>query len=59
MVSVEYVTLPGWKMSIAKMSSYGELPAACKQYIEFIEREVNVKIKWIGTGPGRDNMIAK
>jgi len=59
MVSVEYVTLPGWKVSIAKMKSYGELPEACKQYIEFIEREIKVKVKWIGTGPGRDSMIAK
>ena len=32
-LSVEYITMPGWKTSIANCRSYDELPVNCKNYI--------------------------
>jgi adenylosuccinate synthase len=58
-VEVEYVTLPGWQVSIERTHQYEELPERCKDYVNFIESFLGVKIEWIGTGPGRYNMIRK
>ncbi|PQE04928.1 adenylosuccinate synthetase protein [Rutstroemia sp. NJR-2017a BBW] len=46
----EYVTMKGWNEPITGARSYYELPLACRQYCEFIEKEVGVKIKFIGVG---------
>lgn len=53
-VNVEYVTLPGWKSSIQDVRKYEDLPANCKAYIEFIEKECGVPIQYIGVGPARE-----
>jgi adenylosuccinate synthase len=58
-VEVEYVTLPGWESSIEEVTSYEALPENCKKYVEFIEDFMNVPIKWIGVGPGRESMVTK
>jgi adenylosuccinate synthase len=56
---VEYVTLPGWKSDISKVTTYEELPQKCREYVEFIENFLGVKIGWIGVGPGRESMITR
>lgn len=58
-VEVEYVTFPGWKTDISKITSYEDLPQEAKMYIDFIEKFVNVKVQWIGVGPGRESMLVK
>ena len=58
-VEVVYVTLPGWKQSIASARTFAELPDNCKKYIGFIENTLDVPIEWIGVGPGRESMVAK
>jgi adenylosuccinate synthase len=58
-VEVEYVTLPGWKSDISKITTYSELPENCRKYVEFIENYLGVKIGWIGVGPARDSMIVR
>ena len=58
-VQVEYVTLDGWQTSIEGVTTYDALPENCRRYVEFIEQFTNVPIKWIGVGPGRENMIIK
>lgn len=58
-VEVEYKTFPGWEADISKTTKYEELPENCRKYIEFIEEYLNVPIKWIGTGPGREATITK
>ena len=56
-VEVKYVTMPGWKQSIEKMTTWEQLPENCKKYVEFIEKTVGVRIQYIGVGPGRESMI--
>lgn len=57
---VEYVSLPGWKVSTMGVTRYEDLPPNAQAYIEFIERELGgVPVKWIGTGPAREHMILR
>ncbi|KAJ1736515.1 Adenylosuccinate synthase [Coemansia sp. Benny D160-2] len=56
--SVNYVTLPGWNQSIRKCRSFDELPENCQKYVRFIENDIGVPVKWIGTGAARDDMIS-
>lgn len=59
-VEVKYETLPGWKgKSTTGVTSFYGLPANARAYIEFIEKFVGVKVKWIGVGPARDHMISR
>ena len=52
-----YKVLPGWKCDIRGISKYEELPENCRNYIEFVEKELEVKISMISNGPGRHDII--
>jgi adenylosuccinate synthase len=54
-----YKTFKGWNKSFNESSKYGDLPLEFKQYVEFIENYVGVKIKYISTGPSRKDIIIK
>ncbi len=49
--------LPGWKEDIRGITEYDELPENCKNYIEFIEKELGVPVTMASNGPGRHEMI--
>lgn len=44
---------------ISNCRTYDELPINAKKYIERIEELTNTKIKFIGTGAGRENIIIR
>ena len=50
-------TLPGWKCDIRGIRKYEDLPENCRNYIEFIEKEVGYPFTMISNGPGRDDII--
>ena len=52
-----YVKLPGWKCDIRGISRYEDLPANCRNYIEFIEKEIGYPITMVSNGPGRKDII--
>ncbi len=52
-----FETLPGWKCDIRGIKKYDELPAACRNYIEFIEERIGFPITMISNGPGREDII--
>ncbi|MGN0165913.1 MAG: adenylosuccinate synthase [Lachnospiraceae bacterium] len=52
-----YETLKGWKCDIRGIKEYDKLPKECRDYIEFIEKEIGVPIKMVSNGPGRDEII--
>ncbi|KAM3430010.1 hypothetical protein NHJ13734_007930 [Beauveria thailandica] len=58
-VEVVYDELSGWNTSIAKLRDWSDLPQEAQDYVEYIERFVGVKIKWIGTGPEREDIITR
>ncbi|MBA3697888.1 MAG: adenylosuccinate synthase [Planctomycetes bacterium] len=54
-----YEVLPGWKSAINAARTYDALPTNARRYIEFIESRLGVKIRWIGTGPGREEIVVR
>ena len=58
-VEVVYETLPGWNMPSTGAKTFYDLPKNARAYVDFIERTVDVKIKYIGTGPAREDMVMR
>src|SRR5437870_1397332 len=54
-----YRTFKGWKTSTAGVTSYDELPAVAKDYVRFIEDEMECPIAIISTGPRREETIVR
>jgi len=52
-----FTVLPGWKCDIRGIKKFEDLPENCKKYIEFVEKEIGVKITMISNGPGRSEII--
>lgn len=49
--------LPGWKCDIRGIKKYEDLPENCRNYIEFIEKQIGYPITMVSNGPGRDDII--
>ena len=49
--------LPGWKCDIRGIKKYEDLPENCRNYIEFIEKQIECPITMISNGPGRNYII--
>ena len=49
--------LPGWKSEIRGIKTYEELPENCRNYVEFIEKQIGYPITMISNGPGREDII--
>jgi adenylosuccinate synthase len=58
-VTPVYVEKKGWAADLTGMTSYDELPQELKEYIELIEKEVEVPIKVVSVGPDRKQTIMK
>lgn len=58
-IEMEYKTFKGWNTQTTGIKTFAELPVQAREYIEYIEREVGVPVKWIGTGPKRSDMIVR
>ncbi|WP_320977026.1 adenylosuccinate synthetase, partial [Enterocloster asparagiformis] len=54
-----YAKLPGWKCDIRGIKNYRDLPENCRGYIEFVEKEIGVKITMVSNGPGREDIILR
>ena len=52
-----YETLPGWKSSTEGVTELGALPAAARDYIEFISGRIGVPVGLVSTGPERGQTI--
>ena len=56
---IVYTTLPGWLMPSTGAKAYYDLPHNARAYVEYIEAFVGVRVKYIGTGPAREDMIVR
>jgi adenylosuccinate synthase len=54
-----YKELPGWKTDMTKMTSEDEFPQAFKDYIKFLEEELETPIAIVSIGPDRDQTIVR
>ena len=49
--------LPGWHCDIRGIRNYEDLPENCRNYVEFIEKEIGFPITMVSNGPGREEII--
>lgn len=54
-----YVTMSGWKTDMTKFKSESQFPEAFKDYIKFIENELETPITIISIGPDREQTIVR
>ncbi|HZE85372.1 MAG TPA: adenylosuccinate synthase [Puia sp.] len=47
----------GWKSDTTSLKNYNNLPEKMKEYVQFINRFLGVKVAYISNGPGRDQLI--
>lgn len=58
-VKAIYETLAGFEEDISCAGAYDELPPAARTYIERIEELLGVPVKYVSTGPGREQTIIR
>ncbi|CAK1550425.1 unnamed protein product [Leptosia nina] len=56
-VEVEYITVPGWACSTIAIRELKNLPAQAHSYVKLIEDYLQVPVKYIGVGQGRESII--
>ena len=54
-----YETLPGWKTDVRGVTDYNALPQAAKDYVDFIEKKIEVPITMVSTGPKRHEVAPR
>lgn len=52
-----YTNLTGWQSSTAGTTDVNDLPEQAQSFVKHIEDHTNVPASFIGTGPGREEMI--
>jgi adenylosuccinate synthase len=54
-----YEALPGWGTDISKVTNYGDLPKAAKQYVEYVEDVAGIPVRMVSVGPSRSATLHK
>jgi adenylosuccinate synthase len=52
-----YEELPGWQEDTSSATELHQLPAAAKEYVQFLSDQIGVRITRVGVGPGRDQFV--
>lgn len=55
----QYTSLAGWKKDLDGIRDYEALPVQAKSLVSLIEKELNVPVKMISTGPDRVELIVR
>jgi len=50
-------TLPGWGQSLDDAASLSALPAAAREYVDFVEQALEVPIELVGVGAARERVL--
>jgi len=56
-IEPEYHTLPGWQKHTPGIRDVKDLPAAAREYLNFISEQLQVEIGLVSTGPEREATI--
>ena len=54
-----YKTMKGWHCSLGEVRNYDEFPVELKEYVAYLEAELNVPIKLVSVGPDRVQTILR
>ena len=53
-----YEELEGWMSPISQVRTQSQLPKEARQYIEFLQGQLGVRISTVGVGPARDQLVS-
>ena len=56
-VTPVYTELKGWKEDLTKLSDESQLPKELNDYIDFLEKELEIPITIVSVGPDRKQTI--
>jgi adenylosuccinate synthase len=56
-VEPDYIELPGWQQPTKGVRNFKQLPEAARVYVRTIEELVNVGVRIVSVGPGREEII--
>jgi len=56
-VEPAYIEMEGWQQPTRGLTAFGKLPRAAQAYVRKVEELVGVPVKFISTGPGREETI--
>ena len=51
--------LPGWEQDISGCTRWDELPEAAKNYVQFLEKQLDHEIQFVSTGAEREKFVLK
>jgi len=51
-----YKTIKGWNCDL---TTEGEMPSALQEYLDYLEEELNVPVRFLSIGPKRDELIVR
>ncbi len=54
-----YDTMEGWKSDLHDVTQYDQFPKPLKDYVDFIEKQLNVPVGIVSVGPDRSQTIFK
>jgi adenylosuccinate synthase len=54
-----YKTFAGWQTDLTGMRAFDEMPKTLAAYVEFLEAELGLPIRFISTGPDREAIIVR
>ena len=54
-----YIEIKGWQKNLSDINTENDLPEALKDYISFLEKELNVPISMVSVGPDRKQTIVR
>jgi adenylosuccinate synthase len=54
-----YEVVDGWRAELGECAAADELPDAARRYVDFVERELEVPVSWVGTGREREQALAR
>ena len=52
-----YKSFKGWKTDLTKLTSYNQAPKALTEYVDYLEKELEVPIKTVSVGPDRTQTL--
>ncbi|MBT0608510.1 adenylosuccinate synthase [Aequorivita echinoideorum] len=58
-VTPVYTEMKGWEADLTKMTEASQMPKALNDYIDYLEKELNVPIKIVSVGPDRKQTIIR
>jgi len=59
LIKPQYKSFPGWIGNLSVMKQYNELPETFRNYMEYVEKQIQVPVSIISVGPDREETIVK